>query len=113
MKKWLRVVVWLYCFYFSGIKGQQNTSGESVPDTVLIEIGYRGLHCPFLGPQLKRKIEAMEDVRLVEFDTDKSYLILYYYGERSVNEEFWLQIVESAGYHREYAKVKISSRSSK
>lgn len=103
MKK-IRSTNFLIILYLllNGINGQ-------VFDSVYIEIGFNGLHCPILGPRLKEKIGSDKDIKLFLFDRDSSKIALHYYGDKLKTEEDWQKYIEEIGYHRSYIKVKVIS----
>jgi len=92
---------------FPGNSTAQNTTGQTAK-FVRIDIGYGGLHCPFLGPQLEKKLLEMGDVSNLKVFKQESYATFELPSSKPVSDADIKQVAVKVGYPEADVVVVIS-----
>ena len=75
---------------------------------VKIEIGYMGLHCPFLGNSLKDRLKKKEQFSNLFIDKSDTYLTFSFNKSLNLTESDIIEIPKAVGYSEEIIKITIS-----
>ncbi len=75
---------------------------------VKIEIGYMGLHCPFLGTSLKDKLKEEERFSNLFIDKADTYLTFSFDKSLNITESDLIKIPKDVGFSEEIISITIS-----
>lgn len=85
----------------------QNTA-QAETKYVRVDIGHGGLHCPFLGPQMEKKIKELGDVNNYKMYRQESYATFELPVEKPVTDADIRQVAIKVGYPEADVSVVIS-----
>ena len=100
----LLTLVFVISFFFQGLFAQ-----DLVQKSVRIDIAHNGLHCPFLGPQLKEKISQLNGAENVNLNSHDSYIEFDMPSAKTPSEEDLIKMANDLGYPKEDIKITIKS----
>lgn len=85
----------------------QNANASNVK-FVRVDIGHGGLHCPFLGPQLEKKLKELVHVANYYVNKQESYATFEIPVSEIVTDELLRQVAIKVGYPAADVSVVIS-----
>ena len=87
-----------------------NAQNITPPETkyVRVDIGHGGLHCPFLGPHMEKKIKELGDVNNYKMYKQESYATFELPAAKQVSDADIKQVAIKVGYPEADVTVVIS-----
>lgn len=98
-------------FFFSFIlahNGVAQNTPEAQTKYVRVDIGHGGLHCPFLGPQMVKKIKEMCEASNMQIYKEQSYATFELPATSVVSDAEIRQVAIKVGYPEADVSVVIS-----
>jgi len=107
MKKLYTLTVFALFMLLQNIATAQTTS-QSELKYVRINIGHGGFHCPFLGPQLERKLTETGQVSNIKVNKQESYATFEIPAASTLSDVDIRQVAIKVGYPEADVSVVIS-----
>ncbi len=108
----MKQLYFLYALIVSSVFVQQTATAQNTAQSELkyvrINIGHGGLHCPFLGPQLEKKLKEMGDVSNMKVYKQESYATFELPATMPVTDADIRQVAIKVGYPDADVNVVIS-----
>lgn len=108
----MKQLYFLFAFIISSVCIQQTATAQNPTKSdskyVRINIGHGGLHCPFLGPQLEKKLKEMGNVSNMKVYRQESYATFELPATMPVTDADIRQVAIKVGYPDADVNVVIS-----
>jgi hypothetical protein len=108
MKQLYFLLVFIVCSVFVQQTATAQNTAPSETKYVRINIGHGGLHCPFLGPQLEKKLKEMGNVNNMKVYRQESYATFELPATMPVTDVDIRQVAIKVGYPEADVNVVIS-----
>jgi len=104
-----KIIIFLGLFLFSSISNFSYAQEAKETAFVKIEIGYMGLHCPFLGTSLKDKIRNDSLFGQIHIDNNDKFITFSFPINAGLIEKDFEKMAVETGYSADIVKVTLSN----